>query len=53
MLQMLEKFPSAKFQFDSEAAEHYVELKIDGYKHRIFYPTQHSIQVSLQQQLTW
>ena len=43
--QMLEKFPAAKFQFDGEAGEHYVELKIDSYKHRIFYPSTHSIQV--------
>eukprot|EP00088_Acartia_fossae_P043913 TRINITY_DN46469_c0_g1_i1.p1 TRINITY_DN46469_c0_g1~~TRINITY_DN46469_c0_g1_i1.p1 ORF type:complete len:125 (+),score=13.41 TRINITY_DN46469_c0_g1_i1:49-375(+) len=47
LVQMLEKTPTAKFQLDPDTEEHFIELKLDGYKHRIFYPTLHSIQARI------
>jgi len=47
MVKYLEKATNPKFQYDPDTAEHFVELKVDNSKHRIFYPTLHSIQARL------
>jgi len=47
LVQFLEKVSNPKFQFDPETEEHFVELKVDSSKHRIFYPTLYSIQARL------
>lgn len=47
LIKYLEKLPSSKFTYIPESAEHFIEFKAEGYKHRIFYPTLHSIQKRL------
>ena len=47
LVQHLEKAPNVKFTLDTDAEEHFIEIKLDNYKHRIFYPTLYSIQARL------
>jgi len=47
VVKYLEKATNPKFQYDPDTAEHFAELKVDNSKHRIFYPTLHSIQARL------
>ena len=37
-----------KFKWDSESQEHFLEVKYNGRKHTVFYPSLHSIQNRIQ-----
>lgn len=46
-IELLEKFPTTKFQYDAVSGEHFAEIKSQTTKHTVFYPSLHSIQIRL------
>jgi len=46
-IELLEKYPNTNLRYDKESGEHFAEIKSQGVKHTVFYPSLHSIQIRL------